>query len=259
MSEDPFEAIKATFFQECEELLADLETNLLALESGDSDIETINACFRAVHSVKGGAGAFGLDDLVRFAHVFETLMDELRSGRKEVDDTVVRTLLRASDVLNDHVTAARGAGPAVDPVRSQGLIAELETLTHGAPVSGTADAASGDLDGDDFGFVPVSLSLDDFAAPGDLPSLDGGLPSLDLPPLDLPDLSAPSAAAQQTGWKIVFRPHPRLYTNANETGLLLRELARLGPTRVEMDDSGLPLLDALEPTESHLVWTIHTR
>lgn len=257
MSEDPFEAIKATFFQECEELLADLETNLLALESGDSDIETINACFRAVHSVKGGAGAFGLDDLVRFAHVFETLMDELRSGRKEVDDTVVRTLLRASDVLNDHVTAARGAGPAVDPVRSQGLIAELETLTHGAPVSGTADAASSDLDGDDFGFVPVSLSLDDFAAPGDLPSLDGGLPPLDLPPLDLPDLSVPSAAAQQTGWKIVFRPHPRLYTNANETGLLLRELARLGPTRVEMDDSGLPLLDALEPTESHLVWTIH--
>lgn len=257
MSEDPFEAIKATFFQECEELLADLETNLLALESGDSDIETINACFRAVHSVKGGAGAFGLDDLVRFAHVFETLMDELRSGRKEVDDTIVRTLLRASDVLNDHVTAARGAGPAVDPARSQGLIAELETLTHGAPVSGTEDAASGDLDGDDFGFVPVSLSLDDFGGPSDLPSLDAGLPPLDLPPLDLSDLSAPAAGAKQTGWKIVFRPHPRLYANANETGLLLRELARLGPTRVEMDDSGLPMLDALDPAESHLVWTIH--
>src|SRR5690606_1938539 len=44
--------------------------------------------------------------------------------------------------------------------------------------------------------------------------------------------------------------------SANETGLLLRELARLGPTRVQLDDSGLPLLDALEPTDSHLIWTI---
>ena len=47
MSDDPFEAIKATFFQECEELLADLEGNLLTLESGSTDIEVINAVFRA--------------------------------------------------------------------------------------------------------------------------------------------------------------------------------------------------------------------
>ncbi len=252
MSDDPFEAIKATFFQECEELLGDLETNLLALESGDTDIETINACFRAVHSVKGGAGAFGLEDLVRFAHVFETLMDELRSGRKEIDEVVVRTLLRASDVLNDHVSAARGAGPSVDPVRSHGLIVELETLTHGAPVSAAPDATTSDLDGDDFGFVPVALSLDDFGGADDMPALP------DLPPLDLNDLvplEEPKAA--NGGWKIIFRPHPRLYANANETGLLLRELSRLGPTRVEVDDSGLPMLDALEPLESHLIWTIY--
>ncbi|GAA0387246.1 chemotaxis protein CheA [Brevundimonas terrae] len=255
MSDDPFEAIKATFFQECEELLGDLETNLIALESGDTDIETINACFRAVHSVKGGAGAFGLDDLVRFAHVFETLMDELRSGRKAVDEDVVQSLLRASDVLNDHVTAARGAGPAVDPDRSQALIAELETLTHGAPVSGTDADAAGDMD-DDFGFTPVALSLDDFGAGEAMPLMD--LPALDLPPLDLPSLDAPVVTGgEQTGWKIIFRPHPRLYANANETALLLRELGRLGPISVEMDDSGLPSLEALEPLDSHLVWTIH--
>src|SRR5690606_25648353 len=47
-----------------------------------------------------------------------------------------------------------------------------------------------------------------------------------------------------------------LYASANETGLLLRELGRLGPMRVQMDDSGVPLLDALEPTDSHLIWTI---
>ena len=55
--------IKEIFFQECEEQLAELETGLLAIERGDTDPETVNAVFRAVHSVKGGAGAFSLDDL----------------------------------------------------------------------------------------------------------------------------------------------------------------------------------------------------
>lgn len=250
MSDDPFEAIKATFFQECEELLADLEGNLLTLESGSTDIEVINAVFRAVHSVKGGAGAFGLEDLVRFAHVFETLMDELRSGRKPCDEPTVKTLLRAADVLADHVAAARGAGAPVDPVRSAGLVAELEALTYG----GAAPVAVAEPEEDDFGFTPVAMDLGAFEAPAGLPDLP------DLPPLPdlaalapLPDLSAPSASQ---GWRVVFRPHPRLYASANETGLLLRELGRLGPTRVQMDDSGLPLLDALEPTDSHLIWTI---
>ncbi|HST92595.1 MAG TPA: Hpt domain-containing protein, partial [Brevundimonas sp.] len=131
MSADPFEAIKAVFFQECDELLGDLETGLLAIESGAADEETVNAVFRAVHSVKGGAGAFGLDELVRFAHVFETLLDEIRAGRKPCDDPTVKTLLRAADVLADHVAAARGQGAPVDPQRSAALVAELEARTHG--------------------------------------------------------------------------------------------------------------------------------
>lgn len=259
MSDDPFEAIKATFFQECEELLADLESNLLTLESGSTDIEVINAVFRAVHSVKGGAGAFGLEELVRFAHVFETLMDELRSGRKPCDEPTVKTLLRAADVLADHVAAARGAGPAVDPARSAGLVAELEMLTHG----GAAPVAAAEPEEDDFGFTPVAMDLGAFEAPAGLPDLPDLPPLPDLAALapsvepaplsDLTDLTEPVGA---NGWKVVFRPHPRLYASANETGLLLRELGRLGPMRVQMDDSGLPMLDALEPTDSHLIWTI---
>ena len=248
MSDDPFEAIKVTFFQECSELLGDLETNLLALETGEGDIETINAVFRAVHSVKGGAGAFGLEDLVRFAHVFETLMDELRSGRKECDDVTVKTLLRASDVLADHIAAAQGTGAPVDAARSAGLVAELEVLTHGQ--AAPAAAAPVVADEDDFGFKPLTLDLADFGAPAELPSLD--LPALDLPSLDLPDLAAPSAA----GWRIVFRPHPRLYASANDVSLLLRELTRLGQTSVELDASGLPSLEALDAEDAHLIWTI---
>jgi len=235
---DAFEAIKATFFQECDELLADLEAKLLVLESGQTDNETINAVFRAVHSVKGGAGAFGLEALVRFAHVFETLMDELRAGRKECDEITVRTLLRASDVLADHIAAAQGRIPEVDEARSAGLVAEMEVLTFG---EASVPGAAVEEEEDDFGFVPLGAGL----AP---------LPSLDLPSLDLPPLGAPAPAA--SGWRVVFRPHGAMYANANETGLLLRELGRLGPIEVSLDDSAVPSLDVLTAEENHLIWTI---
>jgi two-component system, chemotaxis family, sensor kinase CheA len=228
MTEDPFEAIKATFFQECDELLADLEGGLLALENGEGDDETINAVFRAVHSVKGGAGAFGMEALVRFAHVFETLMDELRAGRKPCDDATIKTLLRASDVLNDHVAAARGAGAPVDEARSAGLVAELEALTHGDAAPGAAPAAA-EVEEDEFGFKPVQFD-----------------------PMDL----TPAPAAAGGDWRIVFRPNGALYAKANDAGLLLRELGRLADAVVEIDASGVPLLDALEPEEGCLSWTI---
>ncbi|NJC39819.1 two-component system chemotaxis sensor kinase CheA [Brevundimonas alba] len=226
---DPFEAIKVTFFQECDELLGDLETGLLAIEAGSADDETINAVFRAVHSVKGGAGAFGLEDLVRFAHVFETLLDELRAGRKPCDPPTVKALLRASDVLADHVSAARGQAAPVDEARSAALVAELEALTHG----GAAPAAIADVlalpEADEFGFRPVAFDFSTLAAP------------------------EPAAAS---GWRVTFRPHARMYAKANETALLLRELSRLGPVEVALDASALPDLAELVAEEAYLTWTL---
>lgn len=58
---DELEEIKITFFQECDELLGDLESGLLSIDAGDTEPELVNAVFRAVHSVKGGAGALGLE------------------------------------------------------------------------------------------------------------------------------------------------------------------------------------------------------
>jgi two-component system, chemotaxis family, sensor kinase CheA len=229
---DAFEAIKATFFQECDELLADLEAKLMLLEQGQTDLETINAVFRAVHSVKGGAGAFGLEALVRFAHVFETLMDELRAGRKPCDAITIKTLLRASDVLADHIQAAQGLIPPVDEARSAALVAEMQVLTHGgeAPVEVEEDE-------DDFGFTPMAFDM-----------------ALDEPaPLPIADLGAD---APSVGWRIVFKPMGRMYVNANETSLLLRELGRLGPVTVVVDDSETPTLDALPIEDGCLTWTV---
>ena len=246
---DPFEAIKVVFFQECDELLGDLEAGLLAMEAGRTDSETVNAVFRAVHSVKGGAGAFGLDALVRFAHVFETLLDEIRSERKPCDDVTVKTLLRASDVLADHIAAARGQAAPVEEARSAALVAELEALTHGetgAPAAADTGEAvepmfqpvpsAPDLaDADEFGFRPVAFNFAGLDAPAE--------PAAETPP---------AAGA----WRVVFRPHGRMYANANETGLLLRELSRLGETSASLDLSAVPDLDELVAEEGYLTWTV---
>ena len=121
-------AIKETFFQECEEQLAELETGLLAIDSGEHGPDTVNAVFRAVHSIKGGAGAFGLDGLVHFAHAFETALDAMRSDRLAPEPGVMRVMLRAADLLADLVREARG-GAAVALERGLALESELAGLT----------------------------------------------------------------------------------------------------------------------------------
>ena len=104
---DTMAAIRETFFQECEEQLGELEVGLNAMDEGVADSETVNAVFRAVHSIKGGAGAFKLDRLVRFAHTFETALDLIRSDKLAPTTAVLKTMLRCADVLADLVKAAR--------------------------------------------------------------------------------------------------------------------------------------------------------
>ncbi|HEY9217339.1 MAG TPA: Hpt domain-containing protein, partial [Phenylobacterium sp.] len=222
---DPFESIKATFFQECEELLTELESGLLAMERGAKDSETINAVFRAVHSIKGGAGAFGLEELIRFAHVFETVMDELRAGKIALTDDVAKILLRANDVLADHVQAARSGG-TVEQGRSTNMLEELQSLI-GAEAAAALDEALEASGEEDFGFTPVQTLVDD-AAP------------------------TPGEAT----WTICFQPKPEMYVKANEAGLVLRELARLGRIEVSLDAEAVPPLDQMMAEHAYLRWTV---
>lgn len=215
---DPMEAIRQTFFCECEEQLVELEAGLLALEAGTQDRDTVDAVFRAVHSVKGGAGAFGLDRLVRFAHVFETALDALRAGSLQPDATVVNTLLRAADILADLVRSARD-GSAVDAAREAALAAGLAALTA-APGAPPAPPEEADIDLDALAFQPI------LAAPQ-------------------PDLAR---------FTVRFRPHAGLYAKANDALLLLRELARLGTCQTQVELDQLPPLDALDPEGAYLTW-----
>jgi two-component system chemotaxis sensor kinase CheA len=214
-------AIKQTFFQECEDQLVELETGLLAIEKGDHDPETVNAVFRAVHSIKGGAGAFNLGDLVHFAHIFESAMELVRTGKLMPTVPVVKTMLRAADVLADLVREARD-GKRYDPSRSAVITAELTALAPPPAVEAEPFA--------DFDFTPVMVDLSDFA-----------------------DLGGPAAP---TGFRIGFTPRADLYAKGNETAILLREVERLGATVVTCDTSAVPLIDALDPEGAYLSWTV---
>ncbi|MFM6932315.1 MAG: Hpt domain-containing protein, partial [Novosphingobium sp.] len=101
------EEIQAIFFVECEESLAAAEAGLAACKDGTADSDTVNGVFRAVHSVKGGAGAFGFEALQAYTHAFETLLSDVRDGTLPFTDALIDLALRSLDTLSDHVNAAR--------------------------------------------------------------------------------------------------------------------------------------------------------
>lgn len=120
-------AILDAFFEECEDLLVALSDGLEDMREGKADNETVNAVFRSVHSIKGAAGAFSLEDLVGFAHIFETVLDEVRAGKLRTVDTLLRVLQRAGDILADLVDAARDGLPA-DPDQVDPVVTELQSF-----------------------------------------------------------------------------------------------------------------------------------
>lgn len=224
--------IKEIFFQECEEQLAELESGLLRLNDGDRDPETVNAVFRAVHSIKGGAGAFGLDDLVSFAHVFETTLDCVRSNRLEPTQDVLKVMLKSADVLADLTNCARDGG-SVDQARSKQLIRELEALANGeAPPAAEAPAAKAPAVPNEEGFVPVTFSFDDF----------GGEEEEVI-------MVAPT-------YEISFKPKSDLYSKGNEAALLLRDLSRLGEMSIHCNMDALPALEQMDPEAAYFSWKI---
>ncbi len=89
-----FDHLKTTYFDECVELIDVAYTHLAEIAEGRADDDTVNAVFRAFHSIKGGGGAFGFDRLVAFAHELETVLDLLREGRLELGSSVGDLLLR---------------------------------------------------------------------------------------------------------------------------------------------------------------------
>jgi two-component system, chemotaxis family, sensor kinase CheA len=226
---DPMAAIKQTFFQECDEQLSELESGLLQIEAGDRDPETVNAVFRAVHSIKGGASAFGFDDLVDFVHVFETTLDLVRSNKIEPSQQVAACLLRASDVLADLVAGARD-GAAVNATEVAAAKTELAALCNQAEGGSDDSDAATEADFEDLDFKPISISLDSI-------------------------FEGAEAETKPHEYIVAFKPRPVLYAKGNESLRLLRQLDELGALCVECNTDEVPFLEELDPEGAYFSWT----
>jgi two-component system chemotaxis sensor kinase CheA len=111
------------FFDEAEELLAEKEKLLLAVDISSPDPEDLNAIFRADHSIKGGASTFGLNDMTEVTHILESLLDKIRKGEMVLTAEHIEAFLAAKDVLKMQLDGHR-LGASVD----QDAVADVRML-----------------------------------------------------------------------------------------------------------------------------------
>jgi two-component system chemotaxis sensor kinase CheA len=219
--------LKNTFFDECSEALQQIEGGLTDIRQGHGSDDTINAVFRSVHSVKGGAGIFGFDSLVGFAHVFETVLDAMRSGSLTATPEIADVLLPANDVLTDLIAMSR-AGEAIPANYGSESRAALDSLLGKAPGDEPDDGEpAGDFDGLDF--MPVMVDAMD-------------------------DAPAEPADGRQI-YRIAFRPQIEMLRRANEPLFIIRELQKLGELELVADVSRLPHLNEIEHDRPYIGWS----
>jgi two-component system chemotaxis sensor kinase CheA len=217
-----WDELKQTFFEETKEGLEAIDAGLTDMRDGAESEDTVNAVFRAIHSAKGGAGVFGFEDLVKFAHVFETVLDAVRHGTLSPGPDILDVLFTASDVLADLVAMAR-SGETVPAGYGDECRAALEGL-----IGHDEDGGDADMGADDFDIPFVPVRVEDFDAPGE------------------------SAGARC--YSISFRPNSE-FLSSQDPLFLLQELRTLGTLELAAETDTLPSLAELSPGVSYIGWT----
>jgi len=213
-----------TFFEESFEALGSMEAALLKLSAGEADAELINTIFRVAHSIKGGSATFGFADVAAFTHTLETLLDQLRSGQRQVQSGTVDVLLRSVDVLREMLAATQRKQPA-DAALAAGLHAELQAIV----VSPAAVAPAA---------VPVTATATTTTTT--TPTAEPG-------------------AVAVRGWRISLAPGPQMMEHGNDPLRMMRELAGLGTLVTRVDAGKVPTLAELDPEVCVLSWRMELR
>ncbi|HEU4778698.1 MAG TPA: chemotaxis protein CheA, partial [Steroidobacteraceae bacterium] len=208
------------FFEESFEALDSMEAALLKLSAGEVDAELINTIFRVAHSIKGGAATFAFNEVAGFTHVLETLLDQLRAGKRQVRPDIVDVLLRSGDAMRAMLIATQRK-EAIDTAGVATLRAELERIMSESASTAAAPAA---------------------AAPAAATSPASAI--------------APGAPPPPAGWRIKFIPGPDLLRHGNDPLRILRELSTLGILKVSVDAGGIPALTDLDPEICRLRWNL---
>jgi two-component system chemotaxis sensor kinase CheA len=214
------------FFEECFEGLESMESGLLNLDTGDIDREVINTIFRGAHSIKGGSGTFGFNEVADFTHVMETLLDEMRDGRRKVTQPAIDVLLGSVDCLRTMLTSIQ-AGESVDNATVGKYKAALEVELTGAASEPSASPSAP--------VVPAPASAEPVASDN---GIDGEIEIV------------------EKGWKIGFCPYLDLLKTGNDPVRMFRELAELGKYSVSVNTRDIPAFDKLDPEECNMSWAL---
>ena len=198
------------YVEEAKELLGELERGLLELESNPEDAERLDACFRAMHTIKGGGAMFGFEEISRFTHAVETVLDRVRAGLIPVDKALLNLTLSA----RDHILA-------------------LLDIPHDQVTEATRAASDALLEA----FAPF---LPDDAIPAPAP-VAAANPAIPLHGEGLP-ACVPQPGPPGIYW-VRFVPAPGILRTGNDPIRLLAELDTMGLVRTLYHEDALPDLD----------------
>ncbi|CAI2463016.1 chemotaxis protein CheA [Serratia liquefaciens] len=148
-------AFYQTFFDEADELLADMEQHLLELDPLAPDIEPLNAIFRAAHSIKGGAATFGFSVLQETTHLLENLLDGARRQEMSLSTEIINLFLETKDIMQEQLDAYKTSQkPDVDSfeyicqaLRQLALDAQQQDAPAASAVAQHAVAAPAAIEG----------------------------------------------------------------------------------------------------------------
>ena len=234
MSSDfELDEITEVFLEESMEGLDVMETGLLGLGAGEADPEIMNDIFRAAHSIKGGAGTFGFMDVSEFTHGVETLLDEMRSGDRDVTSEAVQLLLRSVDRLREMMDEIQSSGQ-VDISLNKQIEQEITQMLSDGEVLST--------DGGEDKEVPAK-------------SEENSKDKFEL--VDVEDIeTADSVESNLTRWEIEFSPQPEIMQKGNDPIRIFKELENIGELETKVDSSKLSNFEELVPENCYLNWKL---
>lgn len=158
---DDLDSIRDIFFEECKENLEILEDKLENFDSENYDEECISSIFRAVHSIKGGAAAFGINNIVDFANDFESVLSCVRSEKIHLDKGAISSLITASDCLSDIVFSSKN-NEEIDIEKFSPVKAEIEQIVESYNNKKNLELDINDFQGISFSPSLISLDIKDF-------------------------------------------------------------------------------------------------
>ena len=214
---------KNSFREEAEELLGQLESTLLELEDAPSDAELLNAAFRAIHTVKGSAGMFGFDEIARFTHDLENVLDKARAGSIAISKDFIDLTLRG----RDHIRALLSSG--------ENLTEDLRKATDTLAEECRTRAAQADA-----GHPESSESVSAGVSPGAPAATDAGT-------------SGSSSEGGRT-YFIRFQPGPDIFRNGTRVLSLLADLSELGEATLVPHVHDIPGLSEIDPEKCYCYW-----